>query len=175
MTSILVSHPPSKFPAAGDTFSLPHKGSDFRILCFPHSNSDRTRSSTGPTRRRIKDSWAIFSGKLDDGVKGDDNSEDDFNQEDSKKGGIGPEFMGKNLLALNVMWKYMEQRSFPLTEEEYILRLDDVANTLKCWGAVSHVRSSLKKSKERPRIGKAVSIFIDMDESGGRANEWIYK
>ncbi|KAF9624051.1 hypothetical protein IFM89_007749 [Coptis chinensis] len=88
---------------------------------------------------------------------------------------IKKEFMGKNLLALNVMWKYMEQRSFPLTEEEYILRLDDVANTLKCWGAVSHIRSSLSKSKERPRMGKAVSIFIDMDESGGRANEWIYK
>ncbi|XP_057773637.1 uncharacterized protein LOC130992892 [Salvia miltiorrhiza] len=88
---------------------------------------------------------------------------------------IKKEFMGRNLLALNVMWKYMEQRSFPLTEEEYILRLDDVANTLKCWGAVSHIRNSLEKVKERPRIGKAVSIFIDMDESGGRANEWIYK
>ncbi|XP_015571835.1 uncharacterized protein LOC8284872 isoform X1 [Ricinus communis] len=88
---------------------------------------------------------------------------------------IKKEFMGRNLLALNVMWRYMEQRSFPLTEEEYILRLDDVANTLKCWGAVSHIRNSLAKSKERPRIGKAVSIFIDMDESGGRANEWIYK
>ncbi|XP_059633398.1 uncharacterized protein LOC132276135 [Cornus florida] len=88
---------------------------------------------------------------------------------------IKKEFMGRNLLALNVMWKYMEQRSFPLTEEEYLLRLDDVANTLKCWGAVSHIRNSLQKMKERPRIGKAVSIFIDMDESGGRANEWIYK
>ncbi|KAK6931840.1 Protein of unknown function DUF3067 [Dillenia turbinata] len=88
---------------------------------------------------------------------------------------IKKEFMGRNLLALNVMWKYMEQRSFPLTEEEYILRLDDVANTLRCWGAVSHIRSSIARSKERPRIGKAVSIFIDMDESGGRANEWIYK
>ncbi|KAK4760360.1 hypothetical protein SAY87_005253 [Trapa incisa] len=88
---------------------------------------------------------------------------------------IKKEFMGRNLLALNVMWKYLEQRSFPLTEEEYILRLDDVANTLKCWGAVSHIRNSLAKLKERPRIGKAVSIFIDMDESGGRANEWIYK
>ncbi|KAJ7954509.1 DUF3067 domain-containing protein [Quillaja saponaria] len=88
---------------------------------------------------------------------------------------IKKEFMGRNLLALNVMWKYMEQRSFPLTEEEYILRLDDVANTLKCWGAVSHIRNSLAKSKEKPRIGKAVSIFIDMDESGGRAKEWIYK
>lgn len=88
---------------------------------------------------------------------------------------IKKEFMGKNLLALNVMWKFMEQKSFPLTEEEYILRLDDVANTLRCWGAVSHIRNSLAKLKERPRIGKAVSIFIDMDESGGRANEWIYK
>ncbi|KAL4303407.1 hypothetical protein GQ457_10G027510 [Hibiscus cannabinus] len=88
---------------------------------------------------------------------------------------IKKEFMGRNLLALNVMWKYMEQRSFPLTEEEYLLRLDDVANTLKCWGAVSHIRNSLAKLKERPRIGKAVSIFIDMDESGGRAKEWIYK
>ncbi|XP_054809054.1 uncharacterized protein LOC129311093 isoform X1 [Prosopis cineraria] len=88
---------------------------------------------------------------------------------------IKKEFMGRNLLALNVMWKYMEQRSFPLSEEEYILRLDDIANTLKCWGAVSHIRNSLAKSKERPRIGKAVSIFIDMDESGARANEWIYK
>ncbi|CAL9112527.1 unnamed protein product [Musa textilis] len=88
---------------------------------------------------------------------------------------IKKEFMGRNLLAMNVMWKYMEQRSFPLTEEEYILRLDDIANTLKCWGAVSHIRNSLAKSKERPRIGKAVSIFIDMDETGGRSSEWIYK
>ncbi|KAF7146732.1 hypothetical protein RHSIM_Rhsim04G0168700 [Rhododendron simsii] len=88
---------------------------------------------------------------------------------------IKKEFMGRNLLAMNVMWKYMEQKSFPLTEEEYLLRLDDVANTLKCWGAVSHIRNSLATSKERPRIGKAVSIFIDMDETGGRANEWIYK
>ncbi|CAN1349028.1 hypothetical protein LINPERPRIM_LOCUS41682 [Linum perenne] len=88
---------------------------------------------------------------------------------------IKKEFMGKNFLAMNVMWKYTEQRSFPLTEEEYLLRLDDVANTLKCWGAVSHIRDSIAKLKERPRIGKAVSIFIDMDETGGRANEWIYK
>ncbi|ERN10196.1 hypothetical protein AMTR_s00171p00027510 [Amborella trichopoda] len=88
---------------------------------------------------------------------------------------IKKEFMGRNLLAMNVMWKFREQRSFPLTEEEYLMRLDDVANVLKCWGAVSHVRNSLERMKERPRIGKAVSIFIDMDESGGRADEWIYK
>lgn len=88
---------------------------------------------------------------------------------------IKKEFMGRQLLAMNVMWKYREQRSFPLTEEEYLLHLDDVANNLRCWGAVSYVRNSLAKTKERPRIGKAVSIFIDLDESGGRANEWIYR
>ncbi|KVI01793.1 Protein of unknown function DUF3067 [Cynara cardunculus var. scolymus] len=42
----------------------------------------------------------------------------------------------------------IKKRSFPLTEEEYLLRLDDVANTLKCWGLVSHIRNSLEKSKE---------------------------
>jgi len=86
---------------------------------------------------------------------------------------IKKEFMGRQLLAMNVMWKYREQRSFPLTEEEYLLHLDDIANTLKGWGAVSHIRSSLAKTKERPRIGKAVSIVIDLDEFGGRAKEWI--
>ncbi|CAK9215592.1 unnamed protein product [Sphagnum jensenii] len=86
---------------------------------------------------------------------------------------IKKDFMGRQLLAMNVMWKYREQRSFPLTEEEYLLRLDSVASTLKGWGAVSYVRSTLAKTKERPRIGKAVSIFIDINESGGRAKEWI--
>ncbi|CAG7877028.1 unnamed protein product [Brassica rapa] len=44
-------------------------------------------------------------------------------------------------------------KSFTLTEEEYILRLD-IANMLKCWGAVSHICNSLAKLKERPRILK---------------------
>lgn len=86
---------------------------------------------------------------------------------------IKKEFMGRQLLAMNVMWKYREQKSFPLTEEEYIYHLDSIADNLRCWGAVSTIRTSLAKTKERPRIGKAVSIFIDMDDTGGRANEWI--
>ncbi|KAL0446582.1 UNVERIFIED_CONTAM: hypothetical protein Slati_1786100 [Sesamum latifolium] len=216
MTTILAGHPPTRLPAVGESFSILHRWTDGRILCFGYSNQDshvRTIVSGGPKRRRIRSSWALFSGKLDDGVEGDDDSgtmssgkilrraelaleklEKIVGVDDSSFSGIDlatlirnkygrsydvqlikKEFMGRNLLALNVMWKYMEQRSFPLTEEEYILRLDDVANTLKCWGAVSHIRNSLEKLKERPRIGKAVSIFIDMDESGGRANEWIYK
>eukprot|EP00897_Mesotaenium_endlicherianum_P006510 jgi/Mesen1/5888/ME000003S06919 len=108
------------------------------------------------------------------------------------------EFMGRQFTAMNVMWKYREQKSFPLTEDEYIYHLDRIADNLRCWGAVSTVRSSLEKTKERPRIGKgwgqvaavlvgravlcfapllpkrqAVSIFIEIDDLGARANEWI--
>ncbi|KAL2643928.1 hypothetical protein R1flu_011515 [Riccia fluitans] len=88
---------------------------------------------------------------------------------------VKKEFMGRQLLAMNVMWKYREQRSFPLTEEEYLLHLDYIAQNLRGWGAVSYVRDSLEKTKERPRIGKAVSIFIEVDEKGSRQNEWIQR
>lgn len=93
MTSILASHPPTRLPAVGDNFSLLHKGVDCRILCFGYSNLDphiRTRASSGPRRRRIR-SWAIFSGKLEDGVEGDDDdTKDDVKREDSHESGIGP-------------------------------------------------------------------------------------
>jgi hypothetical protein len=48
------------------------------------------------------------------------------------------------------------QRSFPLTEEEYLLHLDNIANNLSMWGAVGLVRDSLEKTKKRPCIGKVL-------------------
>ncbi|GAQ81412.1 hypothetical protein KFL_000790370 [Klebsormidium nitens] len=86
---------------------------------------------------------------------------------------IQKDFMGRKLLALNIMWKYQEQRSFPLTEDEYIYRLDGIAETLREWGAVSMVKNSLKSTRERPRIGKAVSLMIDPELLGARGNEWL--
>ena len=52
------------------------------------------------------------------------------------------------------------QKSFPLTEEEYIYHLDNIADNLRYWGAVSTVRTSLEKTKEKPRIGKVG--FLDL-------------
>ncbi|GBG64909.1 hypothetical protein CBR_g48375 [Chara braunii] len=82
-------------------------------------------------------------------------------------------FMGKNLLALHVMWLYREHTAFPLTEEEYIERLDEVAAVLREMGAVGHVKQSLEKTRERPRVGKAVNIFIDPGGAGARADEFM--
>ena len=40
-------------------------------------------------------------------------------------------------ILLQVMWRYLEQVSFPMTEDEYLAHLDLVANYLEGWGSVS--------------------------------------
>ncbi|GAP96337.1 hypothetical protein NIES2104_28720 [Leptolyngbya sp. NIES-2104] len=69
-----------------------------------------------------------------------------------------------------MMWKYLEQLSFPLSEPEYLEHLDQVAEYLAGWGAIEQVESYIQKTRERPRQGKAVSIPIDL---GDRASEWL--
>ncbi len=70
---------------------------------------------------------------------------------------------------VQVMWKYLEQASFPMTDEEYFDRITTVANYINGWNNAESVRSFIEETKERPRLGKAVSIPIDL---GGRESEW---
>lgn len=37
---------------------------------------------------------------------------------------------------LQVMWRFLEQKSFPLSEQEYMQQLDAVAEYLTEWGVV---------------------------------------
>ncbi|MBR8829350.1 MAG: DUF3067 family protein [Gomphosphaeria aponina SAG 52.96 = DSM 107014] len=76
----------------------------------------------------------------------------------------------KGKIFVLVMWKYLEQASFPLSEGEYFAHLEQVANYLNAWGSVPQVTAYLEKTRERPRLGKAVSIPLDL---GDRASEWI--
>jgi len=71
---------------------------------------------------------------------------------------------------VQVMWKYLEQASFPMTEAEYQEHLNAVANYLHAWGGFEQVQRFIENTQERPRLGKAVSIPIDLGE---RASEWI--
>ncbi|HLO88065.1 MAG TPA: DUF3067 family protein [Nostocaceae cyanobacterium] len=71
---------------------------------------------------------------------------------------------------LQVMWKYLEQASFPLSEAEYQEHLDSVANYLHALGGAQQVLTFITQTRERPRLGKAVSIPIDLGE---RSSEWI--
>ena len=71
---------------------------------------------------------------------------------------------------LQVMWKYQEQVSFPLSEAEYLAHLDTIGAYLAAMGGVEQVRKFIEKTTERPRLGKAVSILLDL---GDRSSEWI--
>ena len=71
---------------------------------------------------------------------------------------------------LQVMWKYLEQVSFPLNEVEYQEHLDSIANYLNGLGGETQVKTYIRETRERPRLGKAVSIPLDLGE---RAAEWL--
>lgn len=76
----------------------------------------------------------------------------------------------KGKIFVQVMWKYLEQASFPLSEQEYVEHLNAIASYLNVWGGVEQVIAYIQKTRERPRLGKAVSIPLDLGE---RASEWI--
>ncbi|MBO3462412.1 DUF3067 family protein [Aetokthonos hydrillicola Thurmond2011] len=71
---------------------------------------------------------------------------------------------------LQVMWKYLEQASFPLNEAEYQEHLDTIANYLNAMGGTEQVQTFIQQTKERPRLGKAVSIPLNL---GQRGVEWL--
>lgn len=71
---------------------------------------------------------------------------------------------------LQVMWRYLEQASFPLSEAEYLLHLDQIALYLNEWGQAEYVQVWIGETRERPRLGKAVGIPLSLGE---RALEWL--
>lgn len=71
---------------------------------------------------------------------------------------------------LQVMWKYLEQASFPLTEAEYLAHLETIANYLNAWDSAAQVQQFVEQTRDRPRLGKAVSIPLELGE---RASEWL--
>lgn len=71
---------------------------------------------------------------------------------------------------LQVMWRYLEQVSFPLSEEEYLAHLNQVILYLHEWGQLEYVQRQIAETRDRPRLGKAVSIPLPLGE---RASEWL--
>ncbi len=69
-----------------------------------------------------------------------------------------------------VMWRYLEQASFPMNETDYMAHLDEVVAHLSAWGATGQVQKFIEQTNERPRLGKAVSIPVEL---GSRASEWF--
>ncbi|KAK9809847.1 hypothetical protein WJX72_000321 [[Myrmecia] bisecta] len=77
-----------------------------------------------------------------------------------------------------VMWKFLEQQSFPLTEDEYLQQLDAVAEYLTMWGVAGMVQAGISAASSRgPGFtggggACAISIPLDVDMTGARSGEW---
>ncbi|HAC61975.1 MAG TPA: DUF3067 domain-containing protein [Cyanothece sp. UBA12306] len=76
----------------------------------------------------------------------------------------------KGKVFCQIMWKYLEQASFPLSEEEYFDHLSTVASYLTAWDSGPQIAAYLETTRDRPRLGKVVSIPLDL---GDRSSEWI--
>ena len=76
----------------------------------------------------------------------------------------------KGKVLFQVMWRYLEQASFPLSEAEYMEHLNAIANYLNEWGGAEQVKTFIAETREKPRLGKAVTMTLDLGE---RASEWL--
>jgi hypothetical protein len=65
---------------------------------------------------------------------------------------------------IQVMWAYLEQQSFPLNEEEYRAHLSQVLDVVNRLGQAGAVRSWLADTRDRPRLGKALSLQLQGEE-----------
>lgn len=71
---------------------------------------------------------------------------------------------------LQIFWKYLEQVSFPMTENDYLQHLQAIAHYLNTWGVTQQVQDYITTTRHHPRVGSALTIPLDLGE---RASEWL--
>ena len=72
---------------------------------------------------------------------------------------------------LQVMWAYLEQQSFPLSAEAYGAKLEELAGLLNGLGVAAQVRQWLTTTAERPRLGRAMGLALELPPE--RASEFV--
>tara|TARA_Y100000589_G_scaffold35223_1_gene29545 strand:+ start:241 stop:558 length:318 start_codon:yes stop_codon:yes gene_type:complete len=73
-------------------------------------------------------------------------------------------FIRKNTLYLQMMWKFLEQESFHLTETQYKESLAEKIEILNRGGYSEKVRIWLQTVNSKPRLGRAVSLQLEINE-----------
>ncbi len=74
-------------------------------------------------------------------------------------------------LYLQVMWGYLEQQSFPMTAEAYAIHVEGLVETLNGLGVAEQVRQWLRSTRDRPRLGRALSLPLELP--AGRSSEFL--
>lgn len=61
---------------------------------------------------------------------------------------------------LQVMWRYLEQQSFYLPEDEFDMHMEAIAQMIVEWNAVDIVTSFITQTKKKPVVGITLNIPI---------------
>ena len=61
---------------------------------------------------------------------------------------------------LQVMWAFLEQQSFPMDENAYREHLAEVLDVVNRLGLATDVRHWLLSTRDKPRLGKALSLHL---------------
>ena len=74
-------------------------------------------------------------------------------------------------LYFQVMWNHLEQQSFPLSDTDYRQALEEITATLNGLGVAGQVRDWLRTTRDKPRLGRALSLPLELPQ--GRASEFL--
>tara|TARA_Y100001978_G_C23386609_1_gene288052 strand:- start:122 stop:439 length:318 start_codon:yes stop_codon:yes gene_type:complete len=73
-------------------------------------------------------------------------------------------FKRRNYLYFQMMWKFLEQESFPMSENEYRESIAEKIEILNRGGYADEVRDWLRTVNSRPRLGRAISLQLVINE-----------
>ena len=65
------------------------------------------------------------------------------------------------------MWRFLEQQSFPLNESDYCENLAYVIEVINRLGKAAEVRAWLSTVEGEPKIGRALSLPLRVEEMLG--------
>ena len=76
----------------------------------------------------------------------------------------------RDRIYLQMMWGFLEQQSFPLDEETYRENLNRTLEIINRAGQSDFVRSWLKNVQAKPRLGRAITLPLPIDQ---RMSEFV--
>ena len=76
----------------------------------------------------------------------------------------------RDRIYLQMMWGFMEQQSFPMDEETFRDHLNRTLEIINRGGQSGFVRNWLENVQAKPRLGKAITLPLPMDQ---RLDEFV--
>ena len=76
----------------------------------------------------------------------------------------------RDRIYLQMMWGFLEQKSFPMDEESFIDHLNRTLEIFNRAGLSNFVRNWLENVQAKPRLGKALTLALPRDQ---RMDEFV--